>query len=148
MNYVRECLVIEARQWVGTPFKHQASLKGIGCDCIGLIAGVAREMGFKDAERFKNDVRFRGYARTPEPTMLQTAVSEYLEPVDRDTAEPGDIMLFRFKDEPQHFAMLVERGFDRYMVHSYMQARGVVENRIDDKWRGRMVGAYKYREVP
>lgn len=146
MNYVREAIVIEARQWIGTPFRHQASVKGVGCDCIGLIAGVGREMGFKDAERFRADPRFRGYARTPEPQMLQTAVSEYLEPVK--SAEPGDIMLFRFKDEPQHFALVVDRGSERYMVHSYMQARGVVENRIDEKWARRMVGAYKYREVP
>lgn len=148
MNAVREAIVIEARQWIGTPFAHQASLKGIGCDCIGLVSGVGRALGFKDAERFRDDTRFRGYARTPEPKMLAAAVAEYLDPVDFESTDPGDILLFRFKEEPQHFALLVERGFERYMIHCYMQARGVVENRIDEKWRGRIVGAYKYREVP
>jgi NlpC/P60 family putative phage cell wall peptidase len=32
----------EARSWIGTPYQHQASLKGVGCDCIGLVRGVWR----------------------------------------------------------------------------------------------------------
>ena len=34
----------EARGWVGTPYRHQASLKGEGADCLGLIRGVWREV--------------------------------------------------------------------------------------------------------
>jgi NlpC/P60 family putative phage cell wall peptidase len=32
----------EARAWIGTPDRHQASLKGMGCDCLGLVRGVWR----------------------------------------------------------------------------------------------------------
>ena len=28
--------------WIGTPYRHQASLKGVGCDCLGLVRGVWR----------------------------------------------------------------------------------------------------------
>lgn len=35
-------IVSEARSWIGTPYRHQASLKGIGCDCLGLVRGVWR----------------------------------------------------------------------------------------------------------
>ena len=38
-------IIAAARGWIGTPYRHQASLKGIGCDCIGLVHGVARELG-------------------------------------------------------------------------------------------------------
>lgn len=38
----REAIVAEARAWIGTPYRHQASLKGIGCDCLGLVRGVWR----------------------------------------------------------------------------------------------------------
>ena len=31
--------IAEARSWLGTSFHHQASVKGVGCDCIGLIKG-------------------------------------------------------------------------------------------------------------
>jgi cell wall-associated NlpC family hydrolase len=33
-------IVKEAMSWVGTPFVHGASVKGSGCDCLGLIKGV------------------------------------------------------------------------------------------------------------
>ena len=35
-------IVAEARAWIGTPYRHQASLKGVGCDCLGLLRGVWR----------------------------------------------------------------------------------------------------------
>jgi NlpC/P60 family putative phage cell wall peptidase len=38
-----EHLVTLARGWIGTPYRHQASLKGVGCDCLGLLRGVWRE---------------------------------------------------------------------------------------------------------
>src|SRR5438552_16583348 len=37
-------IVAAARQWLGTPYAHQASLKGIGCDCLGLVRGVWRDL--------------------------------------------------------------------------------------------------------
>lgn len=38
----RAAIVAEARGWIGTPYRHQASLKGVGCDCLGLVRGVWR----------------------------------------------------------------------------------------------------------
>lgn len=40
--FTREEVIAEARGWLGTPWHHQASLKGVGCDCIGFIRGVAQ----------------------------------------------------------------------------------------------------------
>jgi NlpC/P60 family putative phage cell wall peptidase len=148
MNYVREAIAIEAREWIGTPYKHQASKKGVGCDCIGLVSGVGRALGFEDAAKFAADTRFRGYSKTPDARMLMQAVAEYLEPVPLLKVLVGDILLMRFKDDPQHFALLVDRDGLGYIVHSYAQAKKVVENRVDEKWQDRIVGAFKYREVP
>lgn len=36
----RNEIVAAARQWLGTPYRHQASVRGVGCDCLGLIRGV------------------------------------------------------------------------------------------------------------
>ncbi len=36
-------IVAAARGWIGTPYLHQASLKGVGCDCLGLLRGLYRE---------------------------------------------------------------------------------------------------------
>ena len=44
MNHplTRDAIVAEARSWIGTRYRHQASLKGVGCDCLGLVRGVWR----------------------------------------------------------------------------------------------------------
>jgi cell wall-associated NlpC family hydrolase len=47
-----ELVAAEAREWIGTPFHDQASVKGVGCDCKGLVWGVARELGFPEADSF------------------------------------------------------------------------------------------------
>ena len=39
----RAAIVEAARGWIGTPYRHQASLKGVGADCLGLLRGVWRE---------------------------------------------------------------------------------------------------------
>ena len=38
----RADIVDEARKWIGTPYRHQASRMGVGADCLGLIRGVWR----------------------------------------------------------------------------------------------------------
>ena len=40
----RAAILQSARGWIGTPYLHQASLKGAGCDCLGLVRGVWREI--------------------------------------------------------------------------------------------------------
>ena len=45
-----ERIVAEASTWLGTPYRHQGSRKGVGCDCLGLVRGVWREVYGTDAE--------------------------------------------------------------------------------------------------
>jgi NlpC/P60 family putative phage cell wall peptidase len=139
---MRSDIVAAARLWLGTRFRHQASLRGIGTDCIGLIVGVARELGIPEAAAFDACADISGYGREPDPAMLLRACSTFLAPCA--SAMPGDILLLRFKLDPQHFAIMSAPG---YMIHAYAQARRVVENRIDDLWRSRIVGAYSYRGI-
>ena len=40
----RHAILTEARSWIGTPYQHQASAKGAGCDCLGLVRGVWRAL--------------------------------------------------------------------------------------------------------
>lgn len=139
----RAAIVEEARAWIGTRWQHQASLKGVACDCIGLVAGVARELGIPEAEAFQQDPRFRGYGRTPDPKMLRLALEEYL---DAGTWQAGDVLLLRNDRDPQpsHFAILSDPDS---MIHAYAQARKVVEHSIDAKWRSMILGYYAFRSI-
>ena len=37
-------VVAHARAWIGTPYEHQASCRGSGTDCLGLLRGLWREL--------------------------------------------------------------------------------------------------------
>ena len=50
MPLARATIVAEARAWIGTPYRHQGSLKGIGCDCLGLVRGVWRAVAGAEPE--------------------------------------------------------------------------------------------------
>ena len=41
---IRAAILAEALSWVGTPYRHQGSRKGVGCDCLGLVLGVWRSV--------------------------------------------------------------------------------------------------------
>ena len=140
----RAAIIATAREWLGTRWQHQASLKGIGCDCIGLIVGVAHECGVAEAAAWAVDSRGQGYGRAPDPAMLLAACADYLNPLPKVAARPADILLMRFSKEPQHFAILSVGG---NIIHAYAQARRVVEHRLDALWRSRIVGAYALRGV-
>ena len=140
----RATVVATAREWLGTRWQHQASLKGIGCDCIGLVVGVAHECGVAEAAAWAVDSRGQGYGRAPDSAMLLSACADYLDPLRPAAARAGDILLMRFAKEPQHFAFVSLGG---NIIHAYAQARRVVEHRLDALWRSRIVGAYALRGV-
>lgn len=140
----RAQIVAEARTWIGTPYQHQASLKGVGCDCIGLIIGVARVLGIPEAKAYDSDLRYKGYGRPPNPKMLIAACDEYLDRVPVPNALPGDIALGRIEKEPQHFGILSSID-PPYIIHSYTQVGKVTENRADENWQAKVLRIYRYR---
>ncbi len=139
----RETLVAVARGWVGTPFHHQAAVKGVGCDCIGLIRGVAAELGLSQGTF--DDKRYQGYSRTPNSRLLLRGLGESLTPVRGgiQVTLPGDILLFRIDAAPQHLAFKTDVG----MLHAYASKRRVVEHMIDGDWRRRFHGAWRLPDL-
>jgi len=139
-------IVTEARSWVGVRYQHQASVKGVACDCIGLVRGVGRACGLVDPFTTGEAARYSGYERSPNSRLLLEACAAFLNPISLAAAIPGDVLTFRFDADAQHFGILSAIN-PRYVIHSYAQARRVVENRIDDLWASRIVGAYHLRGV-
>lgn len=82
-----------ARNWLGTPYIHQASLKGIGCDCLGLLRGVNRELRGIEAEDpppYSAD-----WAEATGAETLYMALARHLTALDPKDLAPGDVALFR-----------------------------------------------------
>ena len=141
-----EDIVAEARSWIGTPWKHAQALKGVGCDCIGLIGGVAANVGLTDDWYTESSRAFKGYGRLPEAAKIVAGCERWMDPVMPGRMQLGDILVMCFDKEPQHFGFLSQLH-PRYMIHAYAQARRVGENRIDELWARRIVGVYRFKGV-
>ena len=142
----RTDIVQQARTWIGTPFHHQARLKGKGCDCLGLIVGVVDELGLRD----KHGQPLAGYdevtySKEPDGAYLSEKLTALLDEVPIGEAQAGDLALFKVRDNPQHMAFLTDYENTLGMVHSYAPARRVVEHRLDDDWKQRLVKVFRWQ---
>jgi NlpC/P60 family putative phage cell wall peptidase len=119
-------VVAAARSWIGTPFAHQARLKGVGVDCIGLVIGVGRELGF-----CAPDFDVSGYARNPDGKSLMALSRVHMSQISREAMQPGDVVVVRFGDYPQHFGVLADyKHGGLSIVHAAMKSGAVVEQRL------------------
>lgn len=107
-------VVAEAMSWLGTPFLWQASLKGVGADCKGLVRGVAREKGLPEAEGVW--ARRCDYGRRVPLADLQRGLAETFERIA--AYEPGDVVQMMMGGHPQHLGIVG----DGVVIHTY--ARG------------------------
>lgn len=132
-----------AREWIGTPVRWEASLKGVGCDCRGLLAGVARERGWPEGDAFEAGVA--GYSRRIDEAALTAGLDRLFDRVEPAAADAGDVLAFRIKGKVQHLA--IHAGGNR-MVHAYMTPPAqVVEVQLVDFWMRRLAGAWRWREI-
>jgi NlpC/P60 family putative phage cell wall peptidase len=141
MSLARAAIVAEARSWIGTPYRHQASLKGVGCDCLGLVRGVWRAVIGAEPEAappYSPD-----WAEALGEETLAAAAARHLAPVALGEIEPGDVLLFRWRAHlpAKHAAILVEP--DR-MVHAHDSA-AVAEVYLASWWRRRLAFAFRFR---
>ena len=132
-----EEIVAAARLWLGTPYRHQAATLGAGCDCVGLLRGVWRELYRKEPPAFppyRADWRDLSHA-----DELQTLADAWLRPAEGRLAV-GQILLFRLGrlPLPKHCGILV--GESRF-IHA-QERLGVVEATLGDNWRRRIAARF------
>jgi NlpC/P60 family putative phage cell wall peptidase len=139
----RQAVLAEARAWIGTPYQHQASLKGAGCDCLGLVRGVWRALYGAEPERapaYTPDWAERNGAET-----LLGAAQRHLREIAIAEAKPGDVLLFRMQPgaPAKHAAILDE---EQRIIHAYC-GRAVVRSHLAPWWRARLAAAFSFPDV-
>lgn len=143
---IAEDIVAQARTWLGTPFHHQARLKGKGCDCLGLIIGVVDELGLKDIQgRLLSSYDEITYPKEPDGAYLIDKLTDILTEVPIADAHAGDLALFKVRENPQHLAILTDYEGGLGMIHSFAPSRRVVEHRLDDDWKSRLLKVYRWQ---
>ena len=130
-------MVEVARGLIGTPYKFQGRVPGVGCDCIGLVILTAWELGL-----FEFD--FRNYSRNP-GSILETEVKKHCQPLPEVTE--GALVLFKIDNVPQHCGIITRYRSDWGLIHAYENVGKVREHRLIKWWQDKIVGLYAFPHV-
>jgi NlpC/P60 family putative phage cell wall peptidase len=167
---MRPDIVSLARAWLGTPYRHQASLKGVGCDCLGLVRGVYAEAYGRPAET--PPPYSRDWAEAARRETMIEAAERHLIRIDVSSATTGDIVIFRLRtgamakhcgilsdapgfllDAPgirpalAHLAVgPEERSFQTKMIHA-MEGAPVSEVHLCPWWQRRIAAAFRFPDL-
>lgn len=139
----REDVVTAARGWVGTPYQHQASLKGAGCDCLGLLRGVWRELFGTEPESAAPYSPAWAELASGDP-LLAAAKRHLIAREDRQPV-PGAVLVFRWRDNAAAKHCGIATSATRF-IHAHDGA-SVAEVAIVPGWRRRIVGVFDFPDV-
>ena len=133
-------IIAAARSWLGTPYHDQASLKGVGCDCLGLARGVWREV--VGPEPFLIEPYSRGWGETGQIEVLAEGARRMMREIAMAEIGPGALVLFRMVPRAIAKHVGVMTGPDTF-IHSY-ERLGVIEQPLTLAWRRRIAFAFLF----
>lgn len=131
-------VIAAARGWLGTPYHDQASLRGAGCDCLGLARGVWREI--VGPEPFPILPYSRDWGESGLREVLADSARRMMPEVSPIDAGPGALVLFRMTQRAlaKHVGILTGPAS---FIHSY-ERLGVIEEALTPSWRRRIAFAF------
>ncbi|NRA29683.1 MAG: C40 family peptidase [Parvularculaceae bacterium] len=135
----RARIVSHALEWLGTPYKHQASALGQGADCLGLLRGVATQLGFK---ALPHNPVYPQQLRAVHGEQMLAGFQHHCQPIDEP--QPGHLLLFRMRRTLpiSHCGIL---AFDAQFIHAF-EGRGVISTRLSDSWMANLAAAFALPE--
>jgi len=135
-------IVAIARTWIGTPYIHQASVKGAGCDCLGLLRGVWRELRGEEPEDIP--AYSPDWAEATGNETLYTALGRHLDEIAPRDIAPGDVVLFRMaaRGPAKHCGIVAGRDGAFTLIHARKDRR-VREEPFSPLWRQKLAFAFR-----
>ncbi len=132
-----------ARQWVGTPYRHQQSCKGSGCDCLGLLRGVWRALYGQEPEAVP--AYSQDWAEPSGEELLWRAAERHLLRKPLEQQAVGDVLLFRMRSGAvaKHLGVAGDVGNTPTFLHAY-SGHGVLESPLSSPWRRRIVARFQF----
>lgn len=139
MSFKRQHIVDKALEWEGTPYHHQAYLKGVGADCLGLLRGLYIELYGVDPEEPPRYSPAWGESNPDE--LLLKAATKHLVAANYDGWKLGDVLVFRVKNSAsaKHCAIVVG---DDLMIHA-VSRQAVIKTCIG-AWSSRVAGVFSF----
>lgn len=148
-NLLTKRIVEEARSWIGTAFHQLGRVKKTGtqqggCDCLGLIIGTLDNLGIlsKDKLSFKEYDPIH-YSAVSDGHLLTKNLANHFLPISKKDLKEGDIVLFEFNNNPQHLAFIASSNNNLTIIHSFIQAKKVVEHYFSKWWLDKVIASYR-----
>lgn len=140
MRPIDAAVGLSAAGWLGTPYHHQASLRGVGCDCLGLIRGIWREL--IGPEPAAMPPYTPDWMEARDRDLLLTVFRQALLPADRYELAVGSVLVFRMaaRAAAKHCAIMINPV---RMVHA-RERLGVVSEVVTPAWDRRIVGVFRF----
>lgn len=135
-----EQVVTKALRWVGTPYRHQASRLGVGCDCLGLVRGVWRDLLGEEPQRvgpYAPD-----WAEVSSDDPLFAAAARHMVPMADRESRRGHVLLFRWRPHmaAKHAGIALDEA---RLIHAY-QGHAVMISPLVPQWRRRIAGVFAF----
>ncbi len=131
-----------ARDWIGTPYVHQASAKGAGTDCLGLLRGIWREI--YGAEPVAIPPYSMDWSEAGGREDLLAAANKLLIRKDLADSAAGDVLLFRMRIGAVAKHLGIQGRMDPpSFIHAYF-GHAVVESALTDPWQRKIVARYRF----
>ncbi|RKQ70914.1 NlpC/P60 family putative phage cell wall peptidase [Litorimonas taeanensis] len=143
MTALRARVISETRLWLDTPYQHQASERGAGSDCLGLIRGVYRSL--YGSEPIAVPPYTPDWAERSGKETLLEAAKIYLKEIPLHRTQPGDVLIFRMHPGAlcKHMAILTSPNM---ITHAYW-GRAVVDSYFVPYWNRRWVSSFAFPEI-
>lgn len=134
--------VTEARRWIGTPYVHQAHVRGGGTDCLGLIRGVWRAVLGTEPEAVPPYTP--DWSEPSGDEVLLRAARRWLYAQPPGDPAEGDVLLFRMQSGrvAKHLGIFCGNG---RFIHAYT-GHGVIESPLSAPWGRRIAARFAFPE--
>lgn len=136
-------VVAEARGWVGTPYVHQASTRGAGADCLGLVRGVWRGVFGEEPEAVPPYTP--DWSEPQRDEILWRGAARHLQQKRVEDAAVGDVLLFRMRASgvAKHLGIQSEVRPLPCFIHAY-SGHGVIESPLSRPWVRRIAARFAF----
>ncbi len=133
-----------ARQWIGVPYRHRGTTRS-GCDCTGLVIGIATEHGFLINYKLRQYGRQWNLHAGAGDQMIEE-LGRFCDHIDNKEAGPGDIAVMRFGRCPAHCGIIIDDT--GLIIHSLKSNKKVTCGMLrNSRWQKRWVMTFRINET-
>lgn len=144
---MRNKIIEEALTWDGTPYHHQACVKGIGVDCAQFMAGIAKSLNLIPANaKLPTDYSPQWHLHNREEKLVEQLLAFGCVQIDIADTKPGDIIGFKIGRAVGHLGLMLNNNQFIHSQNLIVPCR-VTINSYCDPWKSRHTVSFKFPGV-